>query len=79
LEAQARQLIDTPDYRRTLASQQVIDNALARLEEICTAESEALVDDDESSTEKGKTSRRGSRRSKASVTEDAVSENTEPS
>jgi len=79
LEAQARQLIDTPDYRRTLASQQVIDNALARLEDICTAEFEDLVDDSESSTDEGKTSRRGSRRSKTPATEDAVSENTEPS
>ena len=80
LEAQARQLIDTPDYRRTLASQQVIDNALARLEEICTTESEEVTDDSESSTEKPKGSRRGSRRSKATPTEDdAVSENNEPS
>ncbi len=79
LEAQARQMIDTPDYRRTLASQQVIDNALARLEDICTAEFEDLVDDSESSTDEGKTSRRGSRRSKTPATEDAVSENTEPS
>ena len=80
LEAQARQLIDTPDYRRTLASQQVIDNALARLEEICTAESEEVTDDSESSTEKPKGSRRGSRRSKATPTEDdALSENNEPS
>ena len=79
LEAQARQLIDTPDYRRTLASQQVIDNALARLEDICTAEFEDLVDDSESSTDEEKTSRRGSRRSKTPATEDAVSENTEPS
>jgi FKBP-type peptidyl-prolyl cis-trans isomerase (trigger factor) len=79
LEAQARQLIDTPDYRRTLASQQVIDNALARLEEICTAESQTLVEDNESSAEKPKASRRGSRRSKTAATDEAVSENTEPS
>lgn len=79
LEAQARQLIDTPDYRRTLASQQVIDNALARLEEICTGESDTLVDDTESSTEKPKASRRGSRRSKEAATDEAVSENTEAS
>ena len=74
LEVQARQLIDTPDYRRTLASQQVIDASLQKLEDICTQLETDDATDDEELSEPVSKSRRGSRRKKAESADETADE-----